>query len=255
MNAATQAKGSRGHVPCRWSIRLAGTGIVLIVIAFVSARLSLLGPFPAMLGMTLGTLALILGGILAALGLIYTRGTGGESSVGLVWIALIAGIILLINTGVYFGAARNAAPIHDISTDTVTPPEFDAVIELRGPEANPPEYSGPEAAEKQKAAYPDIQTIVLPDPREFVFDTALSVAEDMGWEIVASSAETGRIEATATTSWVGFKDDVVIRIRSEGPQTLVDVRSKSRIGRGDVGVNARRVRDFRDRLVAAAEPD
>jgi uncharacterized protein (DUF1499 family) len=95
---------------------------------------------------------------------------------------------------------------------------------------------------------------VLLDPPSFVFETALEVAEDMGWEIVASNANEGRIEATATTPWVGFKDDVVIRIRADGPETRVDVRSKSRVGRGDMGVNAKRIRAFRDQLVATAEP-
>ncbi len=136
----------------------------------------------------------------------------------------------------------------------MSPPEFVAVVGLRGPDDNPPEYAGDESARLQLEAYPDIETIVLLDPQSFVFDTALAVAEDMGWEIVASEAGEGRIEATATTPWVGFKDDVVIRIRTDGPETLVDVRSKSRVGRGDMGVNAKRIRAFPDRLVATAEP-
>ena len=90
--------------------------------------------------------------------------------------------------------------------------------------------------------------------RGFVFEQALTVAEDMGWEIVASNADEGRIEATATTPWVGFKDDVVVRIQAKGPEIRVDLRSKSRLGRGDMGVTAKRVRAFRDRLMAAVEP-
>jgi uncharacterized protein (DUF1499 family) len=93
------------------------------------------------------------------------------------------------------------------------------------------------------------------DPAPAIFDTALAVAASMGWEIVASDIETGRIEATATTPFVGFKDDVVIRIRSRGTETLVDVRSKSRIGRGDMGVNAKRIREYRDKLLAEVNPD
>jgi uncharacterized protein (DUF1499 family) len=76
----------------------------------------------------------------------------------------------------------------------------------------------------------------------------------MGWEIVAEDADALRIEATATTPFVSFKDDVVIRITAANGETLVDVRSKSRLGRGDMGVNANRIRQFRDRLVAAVEP-
>ena len=146
------------------------------------------------------------------------------------------------------------APIHDISTDTLDPPEFIAVAELRGPDDNPVEYAGSESAAIQATAYPDIETIVLLNPRSFVFETALKVAQDMGWEIVGSDAAEGRIEATATTPFVGFKDDVVIRVRAKSAETLVDVRSKSRMGRGDMGVNAKRIREFRERLIKAANP-
>ena len=67
---------------------------------------------------------------------------------------------------------------------------------------------------------------------------------DKGWTLVDANEAEGRIEATAETGWVRFKDDVVIRIQPERDQTRVDVRSKSRVGRGDMGVNARRVRDY-----------
>ena len=128
------------------------------------------------------------------------------------------------------------------------------MVGLRGPNDNPPQYAGNESARLQLEAYPDIETIVLLNPRGFVFEQALTVAEDMGWEIVASNADEGRIEATATTPWVGFKDDVVVRIQAKVPEIRVDLRSKSRLGRGDMGVNAKRVRAFRDRLMAAVQP-
>ena len=92
---------------------------------------------------------------------------------------------------------------------------------------------------------------MLLEPQSFVYQQALGLVKDMGWEIVAENSETGVIEATATTPFVGFKDDVVIRIRTENAETLVDIRSKSRIGRGDMGVNADRVRAFRDKLLTA----
>ncbi len=67
-------------------------------------------------------------------------------------------------------------------------------------------------------------------------------------DLVAAEANDGRIEATVTTTWFGFKDDVVIRIQSDGGETLLDMRSKSRLGGSDVGANAARIRDFRDEL-------
>jgi len=66
--------------------------------------------------------------------------------------------------------------------------------------------------------------------------------------VVASDAAAGRIEATATTRWFGFKDDVIVRIRPEAAGSRVDVRSVSRVGRGDLGANAARVREFLAKL-------
>jgi uncharacterized protein (DUF1499 family) len=243
------SSNSKGMRACVWSVRLAGTGIVLVVIGLVGARIGL-APLPAMLLLTLGSLFFIVAGITGAIGLFRSQG-GGSNKVG-AWIAVALAIAAVISLGSMMGGG--AAPIHDISTDTADPPEFVEVALLRGPDDNPVEYSGPESAALQAEAYPDLETIVLLDPRSFVFELALQVATDMGWEIVASDAAEGRIEATATTPFVGFKDDVVIRVRAKGAETLVDVRSKSRFGRGDMGVNAARIREFRDELIEAANP-
>jgi len=246
-----EQKPAPGTKLCKWAVWIAAAGVVVTLIGILGA--AALGPFRAMLSLTLGSLLLIIGAVLAAIGLVRSRGTGGNASFPLTVGALAVGAAAIINLLIMIGSG-GGPPIHDISTDTASPPEFVAVVELRGPTDNPPEYSGDETARLQLEAYPDIETIVLLDPPSFVFETALEVAEDMGWEIVASNANEGRIEATATTPWVGFKDDVVIRIRADGPETRVDVRSKSRVGRGDMGVNAKRIRAFRDRLVATAEP-
>ena len=101
--------------------------------------------------------------------------------------------------------------------------------------ANPPEYVAGENAAAQARAYPDLKTIVMAMPADQAFARAETAARAMGWEIVAAVPAEGRIEATATTAWIGFKDDVVIRIVGSGAETRVDVRSKSRVGRGDAG--------------------
>ncbi len=76
----------------------------------------------------------------------------------------------------------------------------------------------------------------------------------MGWKIVDENQAEGRIEATATTRWFGFKDDVVIRIApSGGNGSRVDVRSVSRVGRSDVGTNARRIRAFLKKFAEASK--
>jgi len=144
--------------------------------------------------------------------------------------------------------AQSVPPIHDITTDTEDPPVFDAVLPLREG-LNSVEYD-PEVAAQQRVAYPDIVPLTLDVPTEQAFDLALSAAVASNWEIVSQNAALGRIEATDTTRWMGFKDDVVIRIRPEGTGTRVDVRSVSRVGRSDIGANARRIAGYLERLQA-----
>ena len=141
--------------------------------------------------------------------------------------------------------AMTVPAIHDITTDTDDPPLFVAILPRRAGALNPPEYLGGEVAAKQREAYPDLQPLVVDEPIAEVFADALEEVKDKGWELVAADREAGRIEATATTFWFGFKDDVVLRFRAEGPsRTRVDMRSKSRVGKSDVGTNARRIREF-----------
>lgn len=134
--------------------------------------------------------------------------------------------------------------IHDITTDTVDPPQFVALLSRRGSRASPPEYDGPRAASEQRRAYPDIQPLVLGVPASQAFDAAVAAARQMGWEIAASDRAAGRVEAIATTRLLRFKDDVVIRVRDAGEGACIDVRSKSRIGVGDIGTTHGESADF-----------
>lgn len=147
-----------------------------------------------------------------------------------------------------FRTARSLPFIHDISTDTVNPPPFVAVVPLRKDASNPPEYAGAETAALQREGYPDIQTLTFDEPPAQILQNAQTALEDMGLEIVAVEPREGRIEATATTFWFGFKDDVVVRVTAMGNGSKLDVRSKSRVGRSDVGANAARIRRFVSKL-------
>lgn len=141
--------------------------------------------------------------------------------------------------------AGKVPPIHDITTDTQNPPEFSAVIPLREAEGapNPPAYDTGQTAQ-QLEAYPDLATVAVDEPYGVVFDAALTVLGRMGMDVVAADREGGRIEASHTSFWWGFTDDVVIRFnRDSGPLTI-DMRSKSRIGMSDVGANAARIKRF-----------
>jgi uncharacterized protein (DUF1499 family) len=158
--------------------------------------------------------------------------------------------------------------IHDVTTDTQDVPQFGEIIMAERAEVegvNPTNYSGKTAPTRdakgnsgqelvsvlQTTAYPDIRPIVIGESREVVFGRAEAVANQMGWDIKSSDLSKGLIEATDTTFWYGFEDDVIIRLRdSEGGGTLVDVRSLSRVGGSDLGKNADRIRKFLTKMKA-----
>jgi uncharacterized protein (DUF1499 family) len=140
--------------------------------------------------------------------------------------------------------ARAVPPIHDITTNTSDPPSFVAVLPLRADAPNPAEYGGEDIAAAQQQAYPDVRPLILPLAPGAAFTRALDAARGAGWEIVAADSTAGRIEATETTSWFGFKDDVVVRISPADGGSRVDVRSVSRVGKSDVGTNARRIQGY-----------
>jgi uncharacterized protein (DUF1499 family) len=189
--------------------------------------------------------AVYIGAVGTALGLIALV-LGGRRVLAAVAVAL--GVAAIVPPLLVQQSALDKPPIHDITTDTDDPPRFVAVLRLRQDAKNPPEYGGPDIAAQQRKAYPDIAPASLPVPPAQAFARAQEAARGQGWEIVAAVPEEGRIEATDTTAWFGFKDDVVVRIRPQGQGSRVDVRSVSRVGRGDVGTNAKRIRRFLDAL-------
>jgi uncharacterized protein (DUF1499 family) len=149
--------------------------------------------------------------------------------------------------------ARAVPPINDVTTDPGNPPAFVAILPLRADAPVPAAYPGEATASAQRNAYPDLVPIVVPRPPAAAFDAALAAARSMGWTIVAADAASGRIEATATTPWFGFRDDVVIRVAPDARGSRVDVRSVSRVGKSDLGANARRVREY-SAIVAGKPP-
>jgi uncharacterized protein (DUF1499 family) len=123
-----------------------------------------------------------------------------------------------------------------------------ALLEVRNQSPNGAAYGGSAVAAQQQKAYADLKPLVIAAPPREAMQRALDAARDMGWEVRASDTASGRIEATATTRWFGFKDDVIVRIRPEGAGSRVDARSVSRVGASDVGANAKRIREFLSRL-------
>jgi len=185
------------------------------------------------------------GVVLALVGAYQARPRGGRRGLRMAVVALVIAAVTAAVPLSWTWVAYHLPPIHDITTDTDNPPPFVAIVPLRYRAPDPVEYGGPQVAAQQHEAYPDIKPLLLPLPPAQVFEAAVATARDQGWIIVATDPVSGRIEATDTTFWFGFIDDVVVRLTPEADGgTRVDVRSVSRVGVGDAGANARRVRNF-----------
>jgi uncharacterized protein (DUF1499 family) len=182
--------------------------------------------------------------VISGLLVFFTRPGTGRRGLPFAVVALIIALVLVGNAARWSMRARSVPPIHDITTDTENPPQFIAIAPLRADAPNPAEYGGAEVAVQQREAYPDIQPMLMTEPPETAFQRALSAAREMGWEIVNINADSLRIEATDRTFWFGFRDDIAVRLTPAGGRTVLDVRSKSRVGRSDVGTNAARIRKY-----------
>lgn len=233
---------------CQTGIILAIVAMILTVAGLAGGRTGALPGIAAFSAFGIGSLLFMLSVATGLVGLVLSRGTAGDASTGQTVAALVAGVIVIAGGLSQRPDASGAPPIHDLTTDTVNPPEFVAIVPLRADAPNPPEYLNDGSAEQQHQAYPSLATLELEMPAAQVFAVAEGLVAELGWELVDASLADGRIEATDTTYWFGFKDDVVLRIAAAGPVTRVDVRSKSRVGRGDMGTNARRIRSFIDAL-------
>ena len=224
-------------------------GVLLAAGCIGGHRLELLPLFAAFGGYAVGALLLGLGALVLLVAMIGARGRLGSwkfNTAG--WIALVLSVGMTLNNLLWLRQGQVSPLIHDVTTDTVDPPVFVDLLPMRAEAPNPPEYAGPEAAELQLEAYPEITTLALGISPAEALERAEQAAGDLGWEIVTVAPADGRLEAVATTAWFGFKDDVVVRITPAGAGALVDIRSKSRVGLSDVGTNARRIRHFLARV-------
>ena len=268
-----KVKGDRRRTLRRWVNRLTWMSIVLAPLVFIVAAIGYklgaidLGFAFGTLNQKLGPLALALCGVtgLASLiGAFVVQPRKGllPGILGLVIAVFAMGKLLSTKKLVY----EKLPFIHDVTTDTQDPPVFGEVIlaERAGVKGiNTAEYIGKKAPifenEKpvgeelvsvlQSKAFPAISPLILSDPKDVAFGEALVTAKSMGWTIKEENLAEGRVDATDTTFWYGFDDDITIRLREgTGGGTIVDVRSLSRIGGSDMGKNAERVSQFLERL-------
>jgi len=229
---------------------VAVTGVICAGLILCGARLGLWEPLTGF-GLYRNYFN-ILGAVIVGMGLLglalhITRKETGRSVLSAA-IVVIGMVCLFPGVSAALNPQPRAAPIHDISTDTVNPPLFKVLDETRTGATNTLEYGGPELAAAQAEAYPDIGPLDTAMPADAAYARALAVADKMGWEIVASDAEQLRFEATARTSVFYFADDVVIVVTTQPDGSRIDMRSVSRVGRSDQGLNAARIRDFQQKF-------
>ncbi len=253
----TEQQSMRQPVLSQWASteHIAEVGFGLAIFAGVAAILSGFGTrwgwWDYRSGLTLLRVAALCGGVagtVSLLGGVLAR----HHRRGKFFFMAAAGILIgLLTVGIPWSWAHKAGQlplIHDITTDMINPPQFKAILPLRSNADNTVVYKGLETASQQMSAYPDIRPLVLPISPVSSFNIALTTAKNMGWQIINSNAEQGRIEAVATTFWFGFKDDIVVRVTPELSGSRVDIRSTSRVGQSDIGTNAERIRTFLQKM-------
>ena len=236
------------------SLVLGGLGLAAVVVGIGGTQLGLLAPLAGFFLAILLTAVSGLGAVIAGLvGLVRTRAASGRAGRERAWGGIGLGALLVagIVSALALSGSGGAAAIHDVTTNVDDPPEFsDAVRNVPGRQ-NGVDYpdGGETVPDQQRIAYPDLDPIELDLSPSQALERAQRVAEGLGWTVTAVDRERGLVEAFDVTRFFRFVDDVVIRVRPRGAASVVDLRSNSRVGGGDLGANARRIRAFRDRLL------
>jgi Protein of unknown function (DUF1499) len=229
-----------------WARRMAGFAFLATFLAVIIVRSGLLENRPALAtfggALAIAVVALVLA--LSAFVVIWMEGLAGLGAA----VTAMAVSLALLAYPAYLGIKAYRLPwIYDITTDPIDPPRYEALARLRVRDANPTTYAGLYAADQQRSAYPDVGPIGTNATAQAAYDAALAVVNKRRWRVVdarppQAGRREGRIEAVARTPIMGFRDDVVIRVRAETGGARIDARSSSRYGSFDFGTNAARVR-------------
>jgi uncharacterized protein (DUF1499 family) len=214
----------------------------------------LLSPFLGFRLFQLGVLGGLVALVLGVVAIVRTRGGRDAAGQKSARVAAACGgaLVLFVLVGALQG--RGAPVINDVTTDVEHPPAF-------GPAAREPDNAGPdkgfppEFAAIVRERYPELRPVELSLPPRAAFERSLTAAEALGWEVTWSDPEAGAFEAREVSPIFRFVDDVRVRVRASGTGSVVDLRSKSRVGRGDLGANAARIRAFAERLRPHAQGD
>src|SRR6201995_4616579 len=243
-----------------WARNLAVFSVIAVVVSILIVRFGFLEMKPAIAtffgALGLAALSILIG--LAGFAAIWQNGTRGMSRILL---AFVISAAVLAYPAYLAYKYRKLPQIHDITTDPIDPPRFEALARLRsGDGANTAVYAGLYSAEQQRQAYPDIEPVQLEIPVDRAYAIALRLVNKRKWLVIDERApapprRTGTIEAVARTPTMGFREAVGIRVTPDGEDSRVDIRSSSRYFESDLGSNASRITKFIDELSTAAEAD
>ena len=247
-----------------WTKTILIGSVVAALLLPIGALGSRIGLWPFTIGFLFlgaGAIAAAAAALLGLVGVIFAAVRSWQREIAPLAIGSILGVVTLGVLFVQYSAAQSVPPIHNITTNFDDPPQFDAVVPLRGEGANPHVYDAEQPvgtrtlAAAQRQAWPELGTQRFELGLEEASERALLVVEGMGLALVHAKLDAvageAVIEATDTTFWFGFKDDMVVRLRTDGAETMVDVRSVSRVGQSDLGLNARRIVTFLHRFERA----
>lgn len=226
-----------------WLKRLSIVAVLGFPVAVLVYRLGLLDVLPS-IGIVGATILLAVIVFFISMVVAFKQRNSNPQSAGSAKTAAILCLLPIVGLGSQVFGVQSVPRIHNISTDIANPPSFDKVLALRGEGSNPVDYDSHKLAALQAAAYPNVKTLLTTMSVADAHTRAISIVESLGWELVYQDVGAGIIEATQTTFIWGFKDDVVVRIQTQGNQTAVDLRSVSRVGESDLGANAKRIEQF-----------
>ena len=234
----------------RWLLLLQSLLLLAMLFGMVANKFELLAFKPAFMTFVYAfqTLMVLTGLSLLVCGLVWWKGWQQEK-VFAKW-SLIMGVVPVIAVFALIGAGLKVPAIHNITTDLDNPPEFEASYKMRVEGLNSLDVPSAEVRELQRGYYSDLAPLNLPTTPDETYQRALQVVNSLGWTLVSSKPGDLKIEAYEETTFFGFKDDVVIRIQAAEQGSRVDVRSVSRVGRSDLGANAKRIQRFLDRMTS-----
>jgi uncharacterized protein (DUF1499 family) len=245
-----------------WARRMALFSFAAAILSIIIVRSGLLEIKPALatFGAALAFAAVALVLAFLAFVVIWKDGKGG---MGYALSAIGISLALLAYPSYFAYKAYKLPWIYDITTDPIDPPRYEALARIRPRDANPIIYAGLATAAQQQAAYPEIEPLEEEATPQAAYTVVLGVVTKRRWRIVDQRPpqpprREGRIEAVARTPIMGFRDDVVVRIRPNEDGVRIDVRSSSRYGPLDFGTNAARIRrlvDDIDDAIGSLKPE